>query len=180
MTKRDVMTLALKIIGVIWIVDAARRFTGLPALILLWTTKGWPPSPHYRNYRIVDVFAGLAQPVLFLVIGYLLVVWSGRLAARLVSAEATLPELSTLTFGKKTFAFALRIVGTIVLLRGLSYATTAGAQAIWAMKPVGLPYHWSWPANAVLYCVIGVYLLTGAKHLVNFAYRNRQPDNGGH
>ncbi len=164
------MALALKIIGVVCIVNVARQVTSL-ATAILWAMR---PSVDFTNI-LIGIVPAILLLVLLLVIGYLLVVWSDRLAARLVSAEAALPELSTLTFGKKTFAFALRIVGTLALIRGLSYATTAGTRVM-RSADWPFPYPWSWPANAVLYCIIGIYLLTGAKHVVNFAYRNRQPE----
>jgi hypothetical protein len=86
-----------------------------------------------------------------------------------VSDKHDLPRVERIMSVEEWLGLALRIVGAIVSLYGVSYLVDG---ALFHLE------YFSYPDSSVnyyivvglLYCGVGVYLLRGASHVVRFAY----------
>ncbi|HUX16001.1 MAG TPA: hypothetical protein VMW52_05980 [Phycisphaerae bacterium] len=195
MTRRDVLCVALIVTGVVALLySTASLLTTLGSIVILLETVAGRGSPSYflgiRYYVL-----GLVSPVLSLVAGVILLRYNEGLA-RALTSEGRPAVLSLLDgWERSLFSLALRVIGVIWLLRYIPYVVRT--LALFTTQFVqGGQWPGGWDAltemienafkNAggygpqsllasLIVLVIGIYFVTGAKHLVTFIFRKRKP-----
>lgn len=172
MTKRDAFEVGLKIIGAYFMVQAIAGTGVYLAMILSNLFR-------HTNWREEWGLAwGLIWPAALLAAGWVLLFRGEWLARKLMREDAVLPEIGAIELGPQAFTFALKIVGVVALIKGMTYGVQAGITQVYYTDP-NLPNmrNYSQVANAALYAVIGIYLLSGASQFVKWVYRER-PSTG--
>ena len=167
MTKRDILSIAFKILGVSW---ASYIALLVPAIAFAFEDRGGPPEA--RAYRITS---GLVTAALVLCIAYVLLQFADPIADRLAGRDSQVLSINLGAGWERTvFALAVRIIGVMVLARGLPRLISDGFRSglFTRVPPSGL-LTTSGILDPILTLAVGIYLLSGAKHLVNFVFRGR-------
>ncbi len=75
---------------------------------------------------------------------------------------------------------SLRIIGVVCLIRGIPELVKLLANLAWRYQG---PYLWSGIISAIVFLIIGGYLILGGRRLAKFAFRERtktpSSDNAG-
>ena len=169
MTKRDALSVSLKILGVVAL------YRALFGAIMTFGSMAWrlevSQSLDFPLYLTMSV----VQYVLALAAGCVLLMWGDRIAARLVRQDAELPTIAATGWQKPVFVVALKVVGIVCLVNGLPrFARTAALAAFTRTFPrYATPQGAGEALYAIVLIALGVYLLSGARHLVAFAFKER-------
>lgn len=194
MTRRDVLCVALIVVGVVCVIYGTAYFVStlvsmvLSVEALARTTPGRFPLASY--YYIV----GFVWPVIFVTAGIILLRYNERIAEALTSESR--PAILSLLDGweRSVFGLALRVIGVIWLIRYVPHVVRTVAWAVTRLTQAGQwpsgwdalvgifestfkrtdPYGSSGLLGVLVVLAIGVYFVTGARHLVNFVFRTRR------
>jgi hypothetical protein len=166
-TKRDALSVSLKILGLVTL------YRAVWTVIVMWV--GVLVLAEAR--KSADFYARLTWsilvPVLLLAAGCILLRWGDTIAAKLVRQDAELPAIPTTGWQKPVFVVALKVVGVVFLVNGLAglarVATQAGS-VLWLFTG----YARAQTYHSIVLIALAIYLLSGAKHLVAFAFKERK------
>jgi hypothetical protein len=170
-TKRDALSVSLKIIGLVALYRTV--FVGImmvsSTLLRLEMMAKSQSFYAYLTWQIIWVVLSLAA-------GCILLKWGDRIAARLVRQDAELPAIPASGWQKPVFVVALKVVGVVCLVNGVAGFARAAASAAHASSVLRL--FTGYPRGEGYYSIVlialAVYLLSGAKHLVAFAFKERK------
>jgi len=169
MTKREGFELALKIMGVWCLVQALVSVGTL--VTLLWQAASGGHTSLGEVARQFGPF-GMAS-VVYAGIGLLLLGQARRLSRGLLGAGEMAAEAvrCAATPGPEWFGFAVRVIGVVVLLKGIAYGLSEVGMEISGLAAA----RGRWPIilNALAQGAAGIYLMTGAKTLVAWAWKAR-------
>jgi len=175
MTKRDVLSVACKILGltcILYVILAAPGIVGFIPWAFEQVRRGSSGSmPDLTPFYQLAALVGGA--LLWLVAAYVLLRFGDAIAARLVRVDAPLPSVGTSEWEKPVFVMAARIVGLACLARGIPVlARPLAAMAFQVTyRPGGNMDTWAGLISGTALLAFGAYLLSGGKHLVQFAFR---------
>jgi len=163
MTKRDVLSISLKILGV----------TSITRAVVYVPMMGYFVIPQRSGYsaRYLALGTTVILPFfLMLAIGYILLKWGDSIASKLIRVDSEVPAFDT-QWEMPAFTLALRVVGVLCLTRIISALQSSfrflGQPAVMNSQTLaGI-------IAAAAYLLIGVYLISGGKHLVKLAFRKR-------
>lgn len=165
MTKRDVLSVALKIIGVICMLYAIFDISfGLSALS--WQSR----SREETGFHWL-VAAAIAAPVLLFCMAYVLLKWGDAIANRLIRDDAQLPTVGAGQWEKPVFSLAMRILGAVSIMRTVSLLLRELART--PFRAFFMAHSWGDIAGLAVILLIGLYLLFGARHIVEFLFREK-------
>jgi len=167
MTKRDILSVAFKIMGVLL---AASAILFMP--IYLMTFVGFagrermPLSPYWYWA------AAAASPVVTLCVAYLLLRFSDAMAGRLAARDNGVFSVGLAAgWEKAVFGLSLRIAGAGIVARGIPDLIRSALSRRLFQGFVDVGTLLFDVVHPLLTLIIGAYLLTGAKHLVRFLFR---------
>ncbi|MBI2447126.1 MAG: hypothetical protein HYV48_01115 [Candidatus Omnitrophica bacterium] len=177
MTKRDILSIALKILGITSIMNAVFSIhsIGLGISMLLDRAKN-PGTQDYNAYWFIG--STIVSLILWLIIAYILLRRGDLIAKKLIHDNAVIPLLGEHEWEKPVFILSIRIVGVVCLIRGIQQFVRFLPQLITSMERHNIgdigTFAWGETISAIVLLVIGAYLLSGGRHLVEFAYREKQ------
>ena len=171
MTKRDVLGIALKILGIYMLVGIVAYLAKLPMTILIVMRGGqWYPMPPW----FVGLLTGL--PILSIAAAYIVLRWGDVIASRLVPEDSQLSPIGTPDWERPVFVLSLRIAGVMCLIRGLQEWPRFIVPLVYGVRPARVA---SWEViAAVIPLLLGGYLISGGKHLVQFLFRQPESAHG--
>ncbi len=170
MTKRDALSISLKILGVvclykgvIYVISAGYSMaTGLGAMKdqvnLYWYSA-----------------SAILGPILLLAMAYILLRWADAISRKLVREDAEFPLPASNLWEKPVFVLALKVVGVVCLTIGVP-DVVRGIGYFVALRPPGFflaRYVAREAVGGVFLLALGLYLISGGKHLVAFAFKER-------
>jgi hypothetical protein len=165
MTKRDVLSVALKTIGVICMLYAIFDISlGLSALS--WRSRYREETGFYWLVATI-----VTATVLLLCMAYVLLKWGDAIANRLIQGDAQLPAVGAGEWEKPVFSLAMRILGAMSIVRTVPSLLTQLART--PFRAFFMPQGWGEVAGFAVILLIGLYLLFGARHLVEFLFREK-------
>jgi len=172
MTKRDVLSLALKILGVYSIIFAVRQ---IPNLVFAMSVLG--PQPSSSPAPIWFLSSAAAPFFLSLIIAYILLRRGDSMAQKLIKEDKDIPSLSHMDWESLFFILSLRIAGVVCLLRGLPQLsnTLIRLSSLEEAQGVMSASHWGSLISAIVLLILGVYLLFGAKGFARFVLKDKKP-----
>jgi len=166
MTKRDVLSVAFKIIGVMCIYSAALT---IPIVIFSLAQI----VDRHREINIEGIY--LVSFILFAGLAFVLLRYGERIAEKLVPEDSALPTLNIKQQEIAIFQIAVRIIGVICLIKAVS--DLFKGLTIYILKTryyeILSAYEWGELVGAILLIILGGYLLSGGKKLVKFAYKEK-------
>ncbi len=174
MTKRDILSLALKVIGIITVMWAILHIPsiafGIGALFQEYSEL-FP-----RLYAIWHFVGTIITPMLLLVMAYVLLRWSDSISNRLVREDNKISISGDENWEKRIFVLALRINGVVALLFGIPRLLRVVEQLMmrWNLDTI-IVYHSTFGAiGSIALVVLGLYLLFDGKLLIKIAFRQQK------
>jgi hypothetical protein len=181
MTKRDVLAVALRVLGVYCVIQALT----LVPMIGFYLTGDIRVDGHAAQ-QFVFTASLILVLVLYVAVGGVLVGKAEAFAQRLIRLDAAAPALGAPDWERQFFVLALKIIGVVCLAMGLADLGRILTDTV---------IRWShWPQSekvqfvlagllpsgveAGLLLAVGAYLLTGARHLVAFVFRETATNKG--
>ena len=182
MTKRDVMAVGLKIVGVVFLLYAV---LGIPSVVSTVMIMLGGNSYGLENPGVYAWIA-VGSLILNIVLAGVLVGFADGIARRLVreDREMSIPRVDE----RPLFGLALRVVGIVLVVQAIPHLLQLFAEpalvAKYAEGTLGwVSYkefltkvwvgHWAEMIRAAASLILGVYLVTGARSLVDWLYRER-------
>lgn len=189
MTKRDTLSTALKIIGVVQLVAAVRATPATIFWITSGTTSSWANAHSMEGYPTLLIGGVLV----WYAVSAVLIGFADAIASKLVREDAEIPAAELSQPAPVLFGLGSRVVGVVLLAQGLpdlvtefvsvasdasSRATEAGATWSYMFKTFVLPDKWTGFVHPALILIIGGYLLFYAAHFTGLVYRSPMVDEG--
>lgn len=167
MTKRDVLSVALKVLGA-WCIVHSLSFLltiGISLQALLRSSQG------DVTLRPMLIWGSVGF-VLVLCAAYILLRFGDGIARRLAPIDSELSALGPSAWEKPVFVLSLRIIGVVCLVRGIPQLVRPIATLVLQGRyaTLGNLDNWASLIAAIVYLLLGAYLLSGGKHLVAWAY----------
>jgi hypothetical protein len=169
MTKRDILSVAFRIIGVYLAIFA---IVSIPMIIFSLASQGQmqqsgmiiPPRSWVARISIQ------LNPILMFGFALALLKWADSLAAKLIKEDSAVSMPQAAADTKQVFVLALRIIGVMQIV-----AAAPGLIAnLLRLLPLGAMSRSAPGFNLpelIVRLLIGIYLLSGAKHLVAIVFR---------
>lgn len=183
MTKRDIFSIVIKVLGVICVICAVTSLPGPVTMIVnrrIMSPGGYDPL--VRWYLIQSC----VSPFLFLIMAIVLLSWGDRIARRLVREDDPVGASDADGWGRFVFALALRVVGVVTLVRAIpqllgSVSAMAAERIHYGMLGSGtLATSLGWLVGSAVLVVIGVLLAAGAGRLAALLLPDKKsPRPGG-
>lgn len=170
MTKRDILSVALKILGIISVMYAVEYINGIGmGLGMIFQQPG--PGQNFNPYWFLGSMTLTA--FLSIAIAYILLRWGDLIAQKLVRDDSAILALGSSQWERPIFMLSLRIIGVVCLIKGIpelvrvlsELSFRSKYQGIIRLSDIGPSI-----IGAIVFLIIGVYLISGGKHLVEFAY----------
>jgi len=174
MTKRDVLAVALKVLGVYCVIQA------VASLPIIGSALSWRGEPSREAFsRILLLASAILLPIIYIAIA--LVLWrkADSFAEKLIREDSPLPAMRDPGWEKQVFVLAIRIIGVVCfpmaipelgkgireLALMLQYHDTTGTVLIARAFSF---------VHLLLLLALGAYLLSGAKRIVGFVFRQNE------
>ncbi|MBI5777929.1 MAG: hypothetical protein HZA49_00540 [Planctomycetes bacterium] len=175
-TIRDGLSIALKVLGFYFIYLA---LTSLITIVSYLTILASPLQSMAVESSGVTKFALFAPTIipflLSIVTVYILLRYSDKISEKLIPVDKEIQIFSTNTWQKEVFIIALRIFGVYEIARRLAALVKQLALSPTYQKAVEKD-SWQDIVYTMVCIAIGVYLLAGAKHIVNIVFREKKTE----
>ncbi len=175
MTKRDILSIAFKIIGIYSVMNVIASFPAIfmPMVINLQKSSIMELDIISKWYLVISI----SFSILMFIFAYILLRWSDLIAEKLIKTDTTFTPLSTSYNEKSIFILSLRIIGSLQIVQAIPKITVTLVQYLdLAVKKINVQsYIFShYGLNMIVGIIqlfIGAYLISGGKYLVQFAFR---------
>jgi hypothetical protein len=167
MTKRDLLAVALKVVGVYSLFIAIMWLTRVGFDIARYVTQG----PRNENpYVLMGTFA--AGSILYFAFALILLGRGDWIARKLVNEDAALPTVGAGESERPIFVLALRIVGAVWVIKGVWMLSTTVARIF---SRVGFStYQLAEIISSGIVLALAAYFLSGGKHLVQLVFKKQR------
>ena len=171
MTKRDVMSIALKILGVVAIMNAVGLMPNIGFAIGMLLQ---PPMEGQELYIAKWQFViSLMWPISTLILGLILVKWGGKFANKLIKDDRKVEISVNVEWEKHIFLVALKIIGVVLIVRGIPEFIKALGDLIRRINLYffSISHQIGVLASSLALFILGFYLLTGGNAFIKLAFR---------
>ncbi|MHB9036922.1 MAG: hypothetical protein ACYC64_09655 [Armatimonadota bacterium] len=169
MTKRDVLSIALKILGV---VSLAYGIVSIPNLVFV---AGSPASLYAEGLsRMSFVWVEITSIVLYATIACWLIASSDLLARKMIRDDSVVALPASILERRAVFCLALRVLGVVFSVHGI--ALLGRVVAAMAFDHVGYSWasmQWSHALEMIGYIGTGTYLLFRSANAAALIYRDQ-------
>lgn len=164
MTKRDILSVTFKILGVVYVM---KMIASLPLIVTVVSAFCQRHSSELLEGINLSWCLGatIAYPILACIMACVLLRWGDLIAEKLIRVDTTLSVPDISQWQKPIFLLSLRIVGLVCVVKGIPNVVHA---------LVSLSFRGLRTVSPVMLLILGAYLLLGGKHLVKFAFRERE------
>jgi len=173
MTKRDVLSIAFKILGVISLMYTVVLIPNIGTAI------GMLFQSHPDNYQsciwLWHFVITLVWPVGAFVTGCVLLKWGDNIANILIKEDKAIAIKVTQDWDKRIFTLSLKIIGVIWLIRGIPDLVKSIGELVmrWYLYYYTISQIVGVVLGALVSLILGIYLITGGKYLVELAFREQ-------
>jgi uncharacterized membrane protein len=175
MTKRDVLSIAFKILGIISIMRVIESVFAIGMGVAWRFGKSEVATEYYDPQWFL--WTGILSFVLWFAMAYFLLKWGDLFAQKLIRDDNVISLPDKDQWERPVFILSLKIIAVVYLIMGipglirLLFDLVVSATGHWHQKPI---ISTNINVNAIVLVIFGVYLLSGGKYLVEFVYRERQ------
>lgn len=168
MTRRDILAIVIKVLGVICVICAV---TSLPGLVTVMVNRRIVSSGGYDPLVRWYLIQSCVSPFLFLIMAVVLLSWGDRIAGRLVREDGAVGASDAGGWGRFALALSLRVVGVVTLVRAIpellgSVSAMAAERIHYGMVGSStLARSLGWLVGSAVLVVIGVLLAAGGGRL---------------
>ncbi|MEW6026340.1 MAG: hypothetical protein AB1599_03475 [Planctomycetota bacterium] len=170
-TTRDGLSIALKILGFYYIYQAF-YFIGT---IVSWIVMLSDPFQQTTITKFAMFVPSVIPLILAVATAYVLLKFSDRISEKLIRTDKKIQIFNTGDWQREVFTIALRIFGAYQVateIATLSYQIMLAPTYQKAVEKES----WQNVLYTLICIVIGLYLLTGARHLVNLLFREKKTE----
>jgi uncharacterized membrane protein len=165
MTKRDVLSISLKIVGVYSVIYAVRLIPNFAlAISMVFQQSRQNPSSFWFLAWSITAF------VLALAATYILLRWGDSIAKKLIKENSEISAFAAKDWEKSILNLSLRIIGVVCLIRGIPelFNSLIRLTSLGAEQRFVSPNYWGGLISAIVLLIIGAYLISGGKKLIKF------------
>ena len=169
-TKRDILSISIKILGVVCIMYTIILIPGIGMAIGMLLG---PQESEYARYAVRwHFFITIIFPIFTSLFGLLLLKWGDSIASRLTHEDTPIESAALPNWEKRIFSLAMKIIGLIWLIRGIPDLIKAIIDLIsrWYYFYFNIAHMIGVALGASLSLLIGLYLLIGGGYFVKLAF----------
>lgn len=175
MTKRDILSIAFKILGVYSIMLAIAYLPVVFSTIVINIQKvNIIENEIVRTWQSVIM---VLTPILMLVFSFILLKWGDLFAEKLVKSDTTSISSGANVNEKSIFILSLRIIGALQIVEAVPVTSRALVSFINVFRTSLhfniFTYEGLNMFAGIIRLIIGIYLILGGKHLVKFAFQEK-------
>jgi hypothetical protein len=166
MTKRDVLSISLKIVGVYSVIYAVRQIPNIALAMSMVSAQS-----RQNSYSFWYIAWSITSFILALAATYILLRWGDLIAKKLVKENSEISALALKDWEKPIFNLSLRIIGVICLVRGIpeSFNNLIRLTSLGEEQRYFSPNYWGGLISGIILLIIGVYLISSGKKLIKLA-----------
>ena len=175
MTKRDILSISFKILGVVCIMYT---IVLIPSIGMAIGMLSGQQESEYARYAVKwHFFVTVLLPIFTSLFGLLLLKWGDSIASRLIRENTRIEEATVPDWEKRIFTLAMKIIGLIWLIRGIPDLIKATTELIsrWYYFYFSIPHMIGVALGATLSLLIGFYLLINGRYFSKLAF-GKEPD----
>ena len=170
MTKRDVLSIAFKILGVVALMYTIVLIPNIGmAIRMLFQSH----PDNYQSYMSLWYFINtLVWPVGAFSMGYILIRWGDNIANKIVKDDKPLSMKVTEDWDKRIFNLALKIIGVIWLIKGIPELIKSIGELImrWYVYYYSISHIIGVIISGAVSLILGIYLIANGKYLIKLAF----------
>lgn len=178
MTKRDILSISFKILGVICIMYTIVLIPNIGMAIGM--VLGQQDS-EYALYAVRwHFFITILFPTITLLFGFLLLKWGDSIAVKLIRDDTQIEMTRTDDWEKRIFSLSMKIIGLIWLIGGIPDLIKAIGELTmrWYLYYYSIPHMIGVALGASLSLLIGFYLLIDGRCFTRLAFGQEQDKAG--
>lgn len=173
MTKRDVLSISFKILGVV-----ALMYT-IVLIPNIGMSIGWLFQPIIDStqsyFRFWQFAIALMWGVGSLTMGLVLLKWGNNITNVLIKEDKPIATKVPQDWDKRIYKISLKIIGVIWLIKGIPELAKAitGVIVSWGIYHYTLSHIISVLVSAIVSLVVGFYLITNGRLFIQLAFQER-------
>ena len=176
MTKRDVLFVALKIMGIYFICLAILSLPNIGVYLSMGARFGQEST--FMSFG--SLLNAIIYPIWLLGFAYVFFRFSDSITELLIPDDTELPQIDINQYQKPIFTLSIRIFGVLCLTRGIPKLAEFLAK-LYRIKQAAMPLSdetisssdFGNVISAIIFLVLGGYLISGGRWLVAFAYKEK-------
>ncbi|MGB3342185.1 MAG: hypothetical protein WBB37_11960 [bacterium] len=170
MSKRDVLSIAFKILGVIAIMYTIVLIPNIGFAISMFFLPDVGDNQTY--FRIWHFAATLIYPIVTLICGFILLKYGDTITKKLIKDDKQLSIKVTEDWERRIFILALKIVGVVWLLKGIPEVIKSIGELImrWYIYYYNTSQIIGIIIGGVVSLVLGFYLITNGRYFIKLAF----------
>ena len=174
MTKRDILSIAFKILGVISIMRVIESVFAI-GMGFAWRLGKPEVLTEYYDPQWF-LWTGILAFVLWLAIAYFLLRWGDLFAEKLIRYDSVMPLPDNDQWERPVFILSLKVIAVVCLAMGIPrlidslFDLILSATGHWHQKSPSVS---NINVNAIVLVIFGLYLISGGRRLVEFVFRKR-------
>ena len=176
MKRSDFLSVVILFVGLLMLLLGLVRVPQAILRIQYYSTvvmQDGSPYPISLSYCVLE----LSYPVVYLAVGVVMLFRGESIAQRLVRNDRAINWTASRDWERSLFVLAVRGIGVYWLVAHVPFVFSSFIARVWerAAYPYPAP-GWAKTIGGVLVLAVGVYLITGAKHLVRALYGPAQEE----
>jgi len=171
-TIRDGFSIALKILGFYFIYLTCSSLLTIGGYLIMLRINPQYTIETSGITKFAIFLPSVIMFILFIVGAYILLRFSDKIVERLVPVDKEIQIFGTDNWQKEVFILALRIFGAYQVINKITTLVWQIALVPTYQKAIE-KYSWQNVIYTLVCIVVGLYLLTGAKHIVNLVFREK-------
>lgn len=172
MSKRDILSIAFKILGAVCLINA---LWSLPMIIASLSMMRSEVSLLAEINSILYFIGIILGPLLMFAMAFILLRYADSLSKKLIPVDEKLPVIDPVIWQKPLFVLALKIMGVFCIIKGIPKIINGLINWILTGMQQGDMFMRFIPAfgviESVVYLTLGFYLLCGGKKLLKLAFK---------
>ena len=170
MTKKDVLSISLKILGVVALMYT---IVLIPHLFFSIGLVFAPDAGGIQSYmRLWNFIYTMVHPIVVFVIGYILLRWSDDITNKITKDDKPLSIKVTTDWDKRVFVLALKIIGVIWLIMGIPELIKSIGELTmrWHIYHLDISHATGVAISGVISLLLGFYLITNGRYFIKLAF----------
>jgi len=169
MSKRDILSIALKILGVVSIMYTVIFIPTIWMAIGMLLFQTYPDNYQSYMYRW-NFIISVINPVCIFIMGYILLKWGNKISVKLIRENKDVDIKVSENWDRHVFILSLRIIGVIWFVSGfLKLVTCMGKVIVGYVMPILIGDL----LGGIVFLGFGIYLLFDGKHLIKLAFKKQ-------
>ena len=176
-SKRDILEISCKVLGLVCLIWAVGAIPHAISAVVRLAKHGSSGANEPILWWLPRM---IAMPVVYIVSAFLLLKCSKGIALLLIREDGPVQVEVGKDWQSSLYTLCLRVVGAVVLVRGIPQLIRILPQVIFRhrLAPPIPPTIWGELISAIVYLVLGIYFIGGAKLIARIALKGSMRESG--